>query len=183
MNIIDTQYTLDQKAYEIYVSGCAGNPHCEGCHTPWTWDFQIGKNWKEMKDRIRKTISSYSGLIDKVRIFGGEPLDQDMKEMESMLEFIHSINSSLPIWIFTRYELEEALAKASFLETYVMFIKTGPYKPALGVKKNLQYGVNLATSNQKIWKKDAADGSWKLDKNTKIEYNNNEENKGANNEN
>lgn len=82
MNIIDTQYTLMRKAFEIYVSGCAGNPHCEGCHTPWTWDFQIGNSYKETYPKIEKLLRAYTPLIDNIMIFGGEPLDQNIEELE-----------------------------------------------------------------------------------------------------
>jgi glutaminase len=33
------------------------------------------------------------------------------------------------------------------------YIKTGRYIPELKVNENVHYGINLATSNQKIYKK------------------------------
>ena len=53
MKIAGTQFTLKTKSFEIYVSGCAGNPHCKGCHNPETWDFNVGE---EFDDIIKKQI-------------------------------------------------------------------------------------------------------------------------------
>lgn len=156
MNIIDTQYTLMRKAFEIYVSGCAGNPHCEGCHTPWTWDFQIGNPYKETYPKIEKLLRAYTPLIDNIMIFGGEPLDQNIEELEDMLQWLRSIAPSKSIWVFTRYELLKALDVFPRLFHYIDYLKTGAYIPSLSTDTNDQYGIHLATSNQKIFSREDA---------------------------
>ena len=58
MNIVTTQYTLKTKSLEIYVAGCRGDSHgthCEGCHNPELWDFNIGENIQmDMKIKLDK---------------------------------------------------------------------------------------------------------------------------------
>jgi len=76
MRIAGTQFTLKTKSFEIYVSGCAGNPHCKGCHNPETWDFNIGDEFDDkLKEQISNKITSFNNIIENIMIFGGEPLD------------------------------------------------------------------------------------------------------------
>lgn len=149
MNILATQYTLDTKSFEIYLSGCKGNPHCKGCHNPLSWDFNNGELYDDnYKIKIEKKIKEFKFLIDNIMVFGGEPLDQNHKELEKLLEDLYEYN--IPIWIFTRYEINEI---PDFVIKYCDYIKCGRYIPELSCDNNIQYGVKLATSNQKMYKK------------------------------
>ena len=148
MNILSTQYTLSNKALEIYVAGCSGQPHCTNCHNPMSWDFNLGIEWKLMMFGIYAKCKSFNSLVDNIMIFGGEPLDQNHGELEEMLFDLDSLN--LPIWLFTRYDFEEI---PSFIREYCTYIKTGRYIESLRTDDNIQYGIKLATSNQKIYKK------------------------------
>lgn len=152
MNIIGTQYTLSRKAYEIYVAGCAGNPHCEGCHTPETWDFGAGTPYKDELGAIWRDMADFAPLIDRIMIFGGEPLDQDIEELEALLSWLREAFHK-EIWLFTRFSLSEATNIFPRLTELCDYIKCGAYVPALSVDDNIQHGIKLATANQNIYKR------------------------------
>ena len=61
MNILGTQYTLKHKAFEIYVAGCNGSPHCKGCHNPESWDFNLGDR---MDDKYLLFLKSKIQTLD-----------------------------------------------------------------------------------------------------------------------
>ena len=153
MNIISTQYTLKYKSLEIVLSGCSGN-HCSGCHSPETWDFNVGTNYKQLVPKILKKIEESKELIDWVWVYGGEPLDNNLSELEDLLEEIKSKRK--PIVLFTRYSIDDVPDDVKELCDY---IKCGAYKKELTVDDNIQYGIKLATGNQKIYKK-TLDNNW-----------------------
>ena len=150
MNILATQYSLNTKSFEIYLSGCSGNPHCKGCHNPESWDFTKGTKFDNTyENSIQEKIISFKTLIDNVMIFGGEPLDQDITELTILLKFLKSIDN-VSVWIFTRYDITEV---PPCVKQHCDYIKCGRYIETLTVDDNIQYGIKLATSNQKIYKK------------------------------
>ena len=106
IRIAATQYCLGNRALEIYVAGCKGNPHCENCHNPELWDFSIGTLYDEdcKKPIINKILDNHN-LIKRVWIVGGEPLDQDHQELYTLLQDMK--NTSVEVWLFTRYDLED----------------------------------------------------------------------------
>jgi anaerobic ribonucleoside-triphosphate reductase activating protein len=62
----------------LFVQGCTH--HCKGCFNPETWDFNGGKEWTQ--DIENKFIELCKRPhIDCVSILGGEPFDQDEKEL------------------------------------------------------------------------------------------------------
>jgi len=153
MNILATQYTLENRAFEIYVSGCSGNPHCKGCHNPETWDFNKGVKFdKEYLGKIISKIKGFDGMIDRIFIMGGEPLDQDILEL--MNEMVHHlfVETGKELWLFTRYNYEECIEKLSIFTEYFDYIKCGRYDDELITDDNIQFGIKLASSNQKIYK-------------------------------
>lgn len=148
MKILATQYTLKYKSFDIYISGCNGNPHCLGCHNPETWSFDQGDQIDEKyMEKIKIKINDFNSIIENIMIFGGEPLDQNIEELEILLKFLNKYSKS--IWIFTRYDLNEVPENIKKLCDY---IKTGRYIKELSCEENIYYGINLSTSNQKIYK-------------------------------
>ena len=149
MNILGTQYTLKHRAFEIYVAGCKGSPHCKGCHNPESWDFNRGDT---MDDTyllsIRNKIQSFDKLIENIMIFGGEPLDQDINEIVRLLNWLRQFNKK--IWIFTRYDLQSI---PQIIKDHCDYLKCGRYEEQLSTDNNVQHGITLATSNQHIYKK------------------------------
>jgi anaerobic ribonucleoside-triphosphate reductase activating protein len=148
LKILATQYTLKYKSFDIYISGCNGNPHCLGCHNPETWSFDQGDQIDEKyMEKIKIKINDFNSIIENIMIFGGEPLDQNIEELEILLKFLNKYSKS--IWIFTRYDLNEVPENIKKLCDY---IKTGRYIKELSCEENIYYGINLSTSNQKIYK-------------------------------
>lgn len=127
-------------AVDVYLSGCAREPKCRGCHNPLLWDFNYGKEFSI--DEYVKIIQEKYRDADSITIMGGEPLNHP-----NIVEFLQACKTHLhtkTIWLYTSYELcdipEEVLP-------FVNYIKTGRYDMS---KKC--YG-RLGSKNQKIWKK------------------------------
>lgn len=151
MNIISTQYDIRTKSLEIYVSGCNMKVHCKNCHNPETWEFNQGDNYKDYIDNqiILNKLKDFGSLIENIMIFGGEPLDQNIDELKCFLLYLNLCIKKEKIWLFTRYELNEVPDKIKKLCHY---IKTGAYIESLSSDNNIQYGMTIATTNQKIHK-------------------------------
>ena len=148
MNITNIDYGMSDNSYNIFVSGCKAFPKCEGCFNPENWDFNQGKDWLKYTDRIKKDLQDFKNLINKIIIVGGEPLDQDLSILMRMIVFLKQF--SIPIYLFTRFELDEIPTE---IKELCDFIKCGAYIPSLKTDNNFQYGIKLATSNQIIYKK------------------------------
>ncbi len=152
MNILATQYTLKNKSFEIYISGCRGNNgvHCKECHNPLSWDFDNGDPLDDdyihhIKDKIRE----FDALVENIWILGGEPLDNDIPTLKWLIAELKPLNKA--IWLFTRYPFETV---RDMLDVNALdYIKCGEYIQELKTDNNIQYGVQLATSNQCIYKR------------------------------
>lgn len=153
MNILSTQYTLINRALEIYLSGCKGKPHCPGCHNPESWDFVNGIKYdKDYLMNISSKINNFDKLIQNIMIFGGEPFDQDVDDLWEFIKDMTALNKKL--WVFTRYGLKTLFQKfPKELICAFDYIKCGRYIEELRVDNKVQYGIKLATSNQHIYKK------------------------------
>lgn len=148
MNILSIDYTLKHQSIDIYVSGCNG-PHCNGCHNPTSWDFSIGVPYDaDVEKIISGKYNDFECMIQNIMIFGGEPLDQDIDKLLELLQFLSKFD--LPMWLFTRYDISEVPESVKELVSY---IKTGRYEPEQACERNIHYGIELATLNQKIYKK------------------------------
>ena len=55
------------------------------------------------------------------------------------------------LWLFTRYELPEVKDKLKEYIKLFNYIKCGKYIPELSAKDYIQQGIQLATTNQKIY--------------------------------
>lgn len=148
IRVFDIQYSIQQLAIEVYVAGCTR--HCPGCHNPETWDFaggaEIDSDWLQSLERSIQC----GALVDKIWILGGEPLDQNPREFEALVNCLY--NYKLPLWLFTSYELEDVPAT---ILPYFDYIKTGRYEqdnPTIDQDSKV-YGVHLASANQTIYKK------------------------------
>ena len=153
MNIVSIQYSLTTKAIELYLAGCSGQPKCKNCHNPELWSFDVGEPLTDeyYNKRINNLVRDFSSLIKNIMVFGGEPLDQDIEELIYLLRNL--IKLEKPIWLFTRFSLDEAKDILKDNIKLCDYIKCGRYFPELATKENIQFGITLASNNQSIYKK------------------------------
>lgn len=153
MNILGTQFSISTHSFEIYVAGCNGQPHCKGCHNPESWDYTKGEIYDNdyFNKAIRSKVFLFQHLIQNIMIFGGEPLDRDIYEKDGLFSLLQQCQTlHKPIWLFTRYDIDEV---PDDIKAICDYIKCGKYIPELRSDHHVQYGIKLATSNQKIFKK------------------------------
>ena len=134
MNIAGTEYTLKEKAFDIFVSGCTRN--CIGCFNPEAQSFDFGEKL-DSKKIIRKIIE-HDAVIDVIRVMGGDLLCQ--KESEAYIFSLVLKRSLKKLHLYTGAELSEVPKWALNLFDV---IKTGTYEESLKQTKD------LASSNQK----------------------------------
>ncbi len=150
MNIVATQYNLQNKTLEIYLSGCYGN--CFNCHNPELKDFKLGNYYKFELPNILQKIKEFDCLIDDIWILGGEPLDNNLSELGDLLDNLKTVCND--IWLWTRNDINKIPMN---IKNKCKYIKTGAYIEKLKTDDNIQYGVKLASSNQKIYKIEGGD--------------------------
>lgn len=144
MNLAGTQFTLKDRAFEIYFSGC--NFHCYNCHNEALWDFNYGEEFTdEIKVKIIDKIKDSGNLVKEIRFLGGEPLEQGMDLCELVLE-LHLIFPSTQLVLYTGYSLNEIITQRPYIFNYFDKIKFGRYEDSLKVE-----GQELASSNQGFW--------------------------------
>lgn len=145
MNIVGTDYDLNNRALWIFLSGCK-EPHCPGCHNPELWEFNQGRRLDKIYEQEIINKINDNDLIERVFIAGGEPLHQNYNELE---DFLHTLKlfAIAERWIWTRYEYLPPR-----IEKLVHYAKFGAYKEELpGYTEDL-FGIKLASSNQWIEK-------------------------------
>lgn len=144
MRVAATQYTLKDRAFEIYFSGCT--LHCKGCFNKELWDFDYGEFLTPEKiDDICSKIQEAETLIREIRFFGGEPLDQDEKEFEIFVAFLKEKFPILKVVLFTGYDVDKITVKCSRAFELFDAIKYGAYR------EDLKVDGEFASSNQKWW--------------------------------
>ena len=144
MNIVSTEFSLERKALEIYVSGCSIG--CPECHNPELQDPTKGSNYQTWIKKIVNKVMEFDILIENIWLLGGEPLDQDPNCLLDLLFAIRNLGK--PLWLFTGYSDINSINKD--ILHYLDFIKLGPYIACIKTENNIQHGVKLASSNQEI---------------------------------
>ena len=144
MRVAATQYNVQGKVFEIYVSGCSF--HCKGCHNEELWDFNVGE---ELNDNylasLVKKIKESRIMIKEISILGGEPLLQD----DSFFLLVYALRKKFPKFkytLFTGFNLDEINLNVF---PYFDRIKYGRYIEELRTE-----GEYLASSNQGWWIKE-----------------------------
>ena len=148
MNIAYIDYSPATKSLDIFFSGCKGKL-CSGCCNPELIDFNNGTDWKNWVDKIEKYCHEYKGLIDNIFLLGGSPTHQNIDEMYEFLGTIFMLNGQ-KLWLFAREEINDI---PELFKGLCDYIKCGPYIEELTCDENIQYGIKLATSNQKVYKR------------------------------
>lgn len=144
MRIYATQYSAENRAIEIYLSGCDGI--CKGCHNPELWDFNMGTEWQHELPKIINKIRDFDPIIDNIWILGGEPLLQNISHLKILLRTLKQ-DTNKKLWLFTRFNHDVTPIQIKY---YCDYIKHGAYVEELKCDNNIQYGIKLATSNQYI---------------------------------
>ena len=145
MNVAGTEINLAFKAFEVYLSGCR-EKCCDGCHNSELWKFNIGDQYNEaVKKRLKEKAEELhsNGLADWAWILGGEPLDQDLDDLEDLLLLL--MNAGLKIVLWTHYtKVPKQIARL------VEYVKIGPYIAGQEGYEEPVFGVKLANKEQKI---------------------------------
>lgn len=90
----------------VFFQGCS--KHCKGCFNELTWDFCSGK---ELTEEVRKDVLTASSKdeISGLSILGGEPLEQPIDELISLLTEFKELNPHKTIWMWTGFTYEELM--------------------------------------------------------------------------
>ena len=138
MNILSTQYQINRKTFEIYLSGCKGKfldgstkkVHCKGCHNEFSWNFKNGELWDDYYNKsIRPSIASAyeSNVLEHIWVLGGEPLDQHPRELFSLLKNLENNAPRSSIWLFTGYSIEWVRENYTEVFKFIDYIKVGHF--------------------------------------------------------
>ena len=153
MNIANMQFDYTRMSLDIFVTGCTP-PYCKGCHNPELWDFEVGYPYETFIKNVKNRISSFSRVIDRVSIMGGEPLDQNLRDLDDFVDqLIEAKDDDVELWLFTKYSLQKLKGEMPMLLEKFDFVKCGRYDINKTDDCVRQYGVLLASNNQKIFKK------------------------------
>lgn len=156
-----------KKKDKVYVGFCSvfagcrrainGNP-CPDCQNPSLW---LGLDWdgnahEWIRDFVKTKYENLMAVNPDIQFFycilGGEPLDQDERELEIVHQHVVSgCGRKIPTVLYTGYD---SYQNSEYVKKYVDFIKLGEYLGNSYRKKNLPSG--LATVNQH-WEKISTD--------------------------
>ena len=148
MNINFIEYSILTKSLDIFFAGC--NNRCINCCNPELMSFENGTNYIEWFSKIDHYLKDYHLLIKRVFLVGGSPNHQNPEQMELFMEGLKRRCEGIDIFMFCGEDLDEV---QDIFKKYCDYIKCGAYIPTLKCENNIQYGIKLATSNQKIYKK------------------------------
>lgn len=148
MNISYIDYSIGTESLDIFFAGCRN--HCKDCCNPELMSFDSGTNYVEWLPKITNYLENYKGLIKNIFLVGGSPNHQDPEDMETFLEGLHRRCENINIFLFCGEDFKDV---QPIFKEYCNFIKCGAYIPELICDNNIQHGIKLATSNQKIYEK------------------------------
>ncbi len=148
MNLLATEYSPLHNAFDIYLAGCT-SPHCPGCCNPESWNFNQGTACNTtLCKKLQAKINEFDSLIDHVMVMGGEPLDQDVEELEGFLEELTHTRKN--VWLFTRYAIKQVPER---IKQHCDYIKCGHYDDRQQTEGNTQHGIQLASENQRVYQR------------------------------
>lgn len=143
IHIAGTEYSLKNKAYEIYVQGCY---HCcHGCHNPETHDPNGGieVSSSDFLEEQRRKVDLFPTLIDNIYITGGDLLCGNFETIEQFSNLLKFFFPDKVLWLFTGF-MRDYLP--SWVFWYYDIVKCGGYdEEQLNPK-----GSFPASKNQKL---------------------------------
>ena len=152
------EYSISTRSLDLFTIGCSNgstNPSetaCVGGCNPEIRDWELkGFDSSYVLTKVMQLDTKFGNLIDKILIVGGDPMDAYLRYKDEMTDFLKRLKqiTPKPLFLFTRHELNDIPRELLELVDYV---KTGAYIPELTCDDNIQFGIKLATSNQKIFK-------------------------------
>ena len=144
LTVTATQYSLKDRAFDVFFAGCLA-PHCPGCHNP---DLQTFDLFGKPPIDVIQHIVQDSLMIDRVRLMGGEPLDQDTTDMLTFILDLRAEGWNGDIWLFTKYLPEELRADQKEVCKHVQYIKHGRYIQNRPPHICPDTGIKLGSDNQ-----------------------------------
>lgn len=136
----------DGATFTVWFAGCTHG--CKGCQNKVLWDKNNGEYFSagELYDLIVRETRKTN--IRVVTLLGGEPLQQDIKELRLLCQLLN--RNGFKIWLYTGYDFSEV---SESILRYIDYIKCGKYIEELKVE-----GSFPITTNQKVYSKA---GGWK----------------------
>ena len=142
MYLAGTEYSLDSKAFDIFLSGCTRN--CRGCFNKEEQNFTYGEKLTPHKIEILcNKIKHHSSVIDKLRLMGGDPLCQDETELLFFIHKLLSFNKTLVLYTGAEKEEIPSWCFSTFDEIkYGKFILEKQCESKLYGSSNQHYIIN-----------------------------------------
>ena len=120
IRIAGTEFSLSQKAFEIYIQGCYRQ--CSGCHNPETQPYNGGKevDINEFLMEKGEVLLNVYNLVDNIYITGGDLLchskyvaQEFSKQAVNLLPFNDCYywlftgckEENLPKWVWDYYDI------------------------------------------------------------------------------
>ena len=126
---------------------CANNCkfNCLNCCNE---EIKLLPSYYKDDDEIIQEIKSNS--FNKGIILAGLEWTLQPKEMFRLINL--ALDNQLEVILYTGMDYDVLIKKFPELLNYHIYIKTGKYIKELSTDDNIQFGVKLASSNQKIYK-------------------------------
>lgn len=119
----------------LNITGCT--IHCKGCHSQWLWS---NKGKELTKEELINLIEKNKG-ITTVLFMGGDNFIEQLAELAKDIKYRYP---NLKVaWYSGRCDIDYKVKKE--LETYLDYIKIGPYIKQLG-------GLDNPSTNQRFYK-------------------------------
>lgn len=133
----------------IFFSGCKGfnGKHCEGCFNSELWNFKSGKKFDENAKKELFECLSKSYIDGRLSILGGEPLQQDLDELKSLIIEVKEKFPQGDIWLWTGYYLSELDEKQKEIISLCNYVVDGRFDITKS-GKNIKF---RGSTNQTIW--------------------------------
>lgn len=146
------QFVSVDRTLELYFVGC--HLHCKGCHNEALQ--RVTPSTKSMTPQeIADTLKDYINIAEQVHILGGEPLEQNEKELIQLFHILKQLGFK-NIVLFTGHNIDPArFNKQDYLFGELDFVKTGMYnEQSLNISKEKEplLGLTLISTNQHLYK-------------------------------